>query len=87
VVLLDTLLPAQNARINLFSSVILVLGIVSGPSIGGWLSEYYGWRAIFWFSLPLSGFIFLSIALSLPEKKGQPSPTFDFFGLATFSPF
>ena len=84
-ILVDVLPPARHARINLVSSAILVLGIVSGPSIGGWLSEYHGWRSIFWFSLPMSGFIFLAMALWLPEKKVQANPPFDFFGLATFS--
>ena len=84
-ILLDILPPAQHARINLLSSAVLVLGIVSGPGIGGWLSEYHGWRSIFWFSLPMSGFIFLAMALWLPEKKAQTNPPFDFFGLAALS--
>ena len=62
-----------------------LLGISSGPSIGGWLSEYHGWRSIFYFSLPMAGFIFLAMALSLPEKRAEQNPPFDFFGLATFS--
>ena len=62
-----------------------LLGISSGPSIGGWLSEYHGWHSIFYFSLPMAGFIFLAMALSLPEKRAEQNPPFDFFGLATFS--
>jgi len=33
----------------------------------------------------MSGFIFLAVGLSLPEKKAEQNPPFDFFGLATFS--
>jgi DHA2 family multidrug resistance protein len=84
-ILLDVLPPARHARMSLAWSVCLLLGISSGPSIGGWLSEYHGWRSIFYFSLPMTGFIFLTMALSLPEKKAERSPPFDFFGLATFS--
>jgi DHA2 family multidrug resistance protein len=62
-----------------------MLGIASGASIGGWLSEYHGWRSIFYISLPMSGFIFLAVGLSLPEKKAEQNPPFDFFGLVTFS--
>ena len=62
-----------------------LLGISSGPGIGGWLSEYHGWHSIFYFSLPMTGFIFLAMALSLPEKRAEQNPPFDFFGLATFS--
>ena len=84
-ILLDVLPPARHARISLAWSVCLLLGISSGPGIGGWLSEYHGWRSIFYFSLPMTGFIFLAMALSLPEKKAEQKPGFDFIGLATLS--
>jgi MFS transporter, DHA2 family, multidrug resistance protein len=84
-ILLDVLPPSRHARISLVWTVSQVLGIVSGPSIGGWLSEYHGWRSIFYISLPMGGVIFLSVALSLPEKRAEQNPPFDFFGLTTFS--
>ena len=84
-ILLDLLPPGRHARISLVWSVCLVLGISSGASIGGWLSEYQGWRSIFYVSLPITGFILLSVALLLPEKKAEKNPPFDFFGLAAFS--
>jgi MFS transporter, DHA2 family, multidrug resistance protein len=84
-ILFELLPPARHARISLAWSVCLVLGISSGASIGGWLSEYHGWRSIFYFSLPMTGFIFLTMALSLPEKRAEQKQPFDFFGLATFS--
>ena len=84
-ILLDVLPQPRHARITLVWSVCLVLGISSGASIGGWLSEYHGWHSIFYFSLPMTGFIFLTMALSLPEKRAEQKQPFDFFGLATFS--
>jgi MFS transporter, DHA2 family, multidrug resistance protein len=84
-ILLDVLPPARHPRISLAWSVSLVLGISSGASIGGWFSEYHGWQSIFYFSLPMTAFIFLAMALSLPEKRAEQNPSFDFFGLATFS--
>src|SRR5206468_12771999 len=84
-ILLDVLPPARHARISLVWTVLILLGICTGPGIGGWLSEYHGWRSIFYFSLPTTGFIFLTVALSLPEKRAERNPPFDFFGLATIS--
>jgi DHA2 family multidrug resistance protein len=84
-ILLDILPPARHARINLVVAVTLMLGLLSGPSIGGWLSEYHDWRSMFYVSLPMTGVIFLAVALSLPEQKAEQSPPFDFFGLTTFS--
>jgi DHA2 family multidrug resistance protein len=84
-ILLDVLPPVRHARISLAWSVCFLLGISSGASIGGWLSEYHGWHSIFYFSLPMTGFISLTVALLLPEKRAERSPPFDFFGLAAFS--
>ena len=84
-ILLDILPPSRHARINLVVAVTLLLGLLSGPSIGGWLSEYHGWQSMFYVSLPMAGFIFLVMALSLPEKRAGQNPPFDFFGWATFT--
>ena len=84
-ILLDTLPPPRHPQISLVANVILVMGLLSGPTIGGWLSEYHGWHALFYLILPLAGFIFLAVTLSLPEKRAEQNPPFDFFGLVTFS--
>ena len=84
-ILLDTLPPARHARIGLTWTVTLMVGLLSGPSIGGWLSEYHGWPSMFYLSLPVAGFIFLAMALSLPEKRAEQNRPFDFFGWMTFS--
>ncbi|MBV8590899.1 MAG: MFS transporter [Acetobacteraceae bacterium] len=84
-ILLDILPPSRHARINQVAAVTLLLGLLSGPSIGGWLSDYHGWRSLFYLSLAMAAFIFLAMALSLPEKRPAQTPSFDFFGLTTFS--
>lgn len=84
-ILLEVSPPERHARMSLAWTVCFLLGISSGPGIGGWLSEYHGWPSIFYFSLPMAGFIFLVMALLLPEKMGELNRPFDFFGLATFS--
>ncbi|EGX99495.1 Efflux pump protein [Nitrospirillum viridazoti Y2] len=84
-ILLDLTPLAHHARVGLASTACALFGISSGPPIGGWLSEYHGWPSIFHASLPLAGFVFLVMALWLPEKRAQQSPPFDFFGLAAFS--
>ncbi|PAY04594.1 MULTISPECIES: DHA2 family efflux MFS transporter permease subunit [Bradyrhizobium] len=84
-ILLETRPPAQHARINLIWSLCFLIGISSGPGIGGWLSEYYGWRSIFYVSLPATALVMVVTALLLREKRAERSKPFDFFGLATFS--
>lgn len=81
-ILLDVLPPERHGRISLAATLCFLLGISSGASIGGWISEYWGWHSIFYVSLPVAGLIFLVMTLSLPEKKAERSPSFDVFGLA-----
>jgi len=82
---LETLPLEKRAKFGATWTAIVLLGIVSGPSIGGWVAEHFGWRPIFYISLPLSAYIFLVIALLLAEKKAEKRPTFDFFGFGTFT--
>ncbi|WP_040065893.1 MFS transporter [Pseudomonas batumici] len=82
---LETLAPARRGKFGAVLTAIVLLGIASGPSIGGWVGEYYGWRSIFYISLPLSAFIFLVVNRLLQEKKAEKSPPFDFFGFGTFT--
>ena len=84
-ILLDLLPPGRHARISLVWTVCLILGISTGASIGGWLSEYHGWRSIFYIGLPMAGLVSLAMGLSLPEKKAAQNPPFDFFGFVTFA--
>jgi len=84
-ILLDTVPAPRHPRISLAWTVTLVLGIVSGPSLGGWLCEEYGWPAIFHFGLLLAGVCLLAMALSPPERWAGSVTSLDLFGLATFS--
>ncbi len=84
-ILLDELPPLRHGHIGPVWSVTAMLGIVSGPAMGGWLSEYHGWHSLSYVSLPIAGAIFLTMAVCLKEKKAAESPAFDFFGFATFS--
>jgi DHA2 family multidrug resistance protein len=82
---METLAPEKRMKFGATWTAIVLVGIVSGPSIGGWIAEHYDWRPIFYISLPLSAYIFLVVALLLAEKKAQKAPSFDFFGFGSFT--
>ena len=84
-ILLEQTPPERHARIGLVATATVLVGILSGPAIGGWLSEYHGWRSMFTLGLLVDGLVFLTMALVLSEKKPDQNPPFDFFGLTTFS--
>ncbi|KAF0472158.1 MFS general substrate transporter [Gigaspora margarita] len=52
------------------------LGPFIGPMCGGYLTEYFGWRWMFWFLAIYGGIIFIMILLFLPEtSRTVSSPT------------
>jgi MFS transporter, DHA2 family, multidrug resistance protein len=84
-ILLELTPPSRQTRTGLAWTVTSLLGMLSGPGIGGVLSEFLGWQSIFYLSLPVTAFIALAMGLYLTEKKAENVPSFDFFGLVTFS--
>jgi DHA2 family multidrug resistance protein len=84
-ILLEETPPQRHARAGAVWTVTSLLGMLSGPGIGGWLTEVCGWRSIFYCSLPLVAFVFLAMGFWLAEKKPDQKPPFDFFGVVTFS--
>lgn len=84
-ILLDELPPLRHGHIGPTWSVTAMLGVVSGPAVGGWLSEYHGWHALFYASVPVTTLIALIVAFCLRERRAHRCPPFDFFGFAVFS--
>jgi DHA2 family multidrug resistance protein len=84
-ILLDELPPRRHGHIGMVWAVTALLGILSGPAIGGYVSEFYGWQSIFYISLPPALLVIVAMALFLLEKKAESRPRFDFFGFLTFS--
>lgn len=82
---MTTLTPAQQGTFAPRWTALGLFGIVSAPSLGGWLCEHFAWQSIFYISLPLAAYIFLVVTLLLEEKKAVQRPAFDFFGFTTFT--
>src|SRR5690606_4446694 len=58
----------------------VMLGPILGPTLGGWLTEYYNWRWVFYINLPIGIATFMGIWAFLPETEQDRSRSFDAFG-------
>lgn len=60
---------AHNETARVFSLLMLVTGVapILAPLVGGYISEYFGWRAIFAVLAVLSSLTLLLISVFLPE--------------------
>ena len=83
-VLLDINPPARQARAMAVWVMGVTLGPIIGPALGGWLTEDYNWRWVFYINVPFGILAFLGILSFLPEGPIGKS-RFDFFGFAVLS--
>jgi EmrB/QacA subfamily drug resistance transporter len=64
-------------------SLSSMLAPALGPTLGGWLTEYFGWQSLFLLNLPL-GIAAVAVAFKcLPYQRINASKTFDFPGFIT----
>ncbi|RUO43176.1 multidrug effflux MFS transporter [Idiomarina aquatica] len=67
----DLYTPQASARV--FSFLILVMGVapILAPLFGAYVTEFMGWRALFWIVAALGVACALTIHLVLPETRGR----------------
>ncbi len=73
----------QRARALGAWSAVSGLALALGPVIGGVLSGYAGWRAVFWFNLGFGVLALLAARLTVPETSDRQGRRLDVKGLAT----
>ncbi len=58
------------------------IAAILGPLLGGWLTDSFGWRWIFWFFLPFGVFAWVAVAIALRSPRRARAFTIDWAGLA-----
>jgi|tagenome__1003787_1003787.scaffolds.fasta_scaffold20988361_5 DHA2 family multidrug resistance protein len=64
---------------------VRVVGPVLGPVIGGWLTDHYTWRWIFYINVPLGALAFAGISFFLRETKTSAAARLDWVGFGSLS--
>ena len=59
-----------------------MIGPIAGPALGGWLTDNYNWRWVFYINLPVGIIAFLGILVFIHETRQTRRERFDFFGFA-----
>src|SRR6202049_3505222 len=65
--------------------VAVMAGPVLGPVLGGWLTEAYNWRYVFYINLPIGVLAFVGMTSFLPETARNTTAKLDWFGFGTLS--
>jgi len=77
--------PKDYGRAMSIWGIGATLAPMLGPVLGGWLTDNYSWRWVFYINLPIGMLAFLGLFLSLPKGRRHSSARFDFFGFASLS--
>jgi DHA2 family multidrug resistance protein len=63
----------------------ITLGPILGPALGGWLTDNYSWRWVFYVNLPIGALALAGLYAALPRRAPTKPPRFDLFGFVTLS--
>lgn len=64
-------------------SMASMLAPALGPTLSGWLIQYFSWRSIFMVNVPIGIIAIVLIILFIPQYNLSTSNSFDFIGFAT----
>ncbi len=84
-VLLDAYPREQHGSAMALWGLGVMVGPILGPTLGGWLTEYYDWRWVFYINLPFGILAWLGITAYVHETPLQHGRRFDWFGFAMLS--
>ncbi|HEX3403689.1 MAG TPA: DHA2 family efflux MFS transporter permease subunit [Acetobacteraceae bacterium] len=63
----------------------VMVGPILGPTLGGYLTELYNWRYVFYVNLPVGVVASAGLWLFLPSERPQSNLRFDWFGFTTLA--
>lgn len=77
----------RSEFIKAFTSLVLVgqMGVAFGPTLGGLLTTWMGWRWVFFLNLPIGVFLLFLIARFIPNYSEEALYDFDKRGFLLFS--
>jgi MFS transporter, DHA2 family, multidrug resistance protein len=84
-VLLQINPPERHARAMAVWGIGVILGPIIGPVLGGWLTDNYEWRWVFYINVPAGILSVIGIALFIRHARHGRREAFDWFGFATLS--
>jgi MFS transporter, DHA2 family, multidrug resistance protein len=84
-VLLATYPPHKHGSAMAMFGVAVMAGPVLGPVIGGWLTDSYSWRYVFYINVPIGLLAFAGMTIFLSDTPRNPGQKLDWFGFGTLS--
>jgi DHA2 family multidrug resistance protein len=84
-VLLDINPRERHGQAMALFGVGVMVGPILGPALGGWLTENFNWRWVFFINVPIGALAFYGVGRYIARRSPARSVSFDMFGFATLS--
>ncbi len=86
-ILLETFPPQQHGMAMAIFGVGIMFGPIIGPLLGGWITDNWSWRWIFYINIPIGALSLLLTALVIkdPPYMKRQRMKIDYIGLALLS--
>lgn len=76
----DVIPPAERGKWQGLTSALFGLTSIIGPATGGWLTDNWGWRWVFYVNMPVGAVALVVAALALPRMSKRARHTVDYLG-------
>jgi DHA2 family multidrug resistance protein len=83
--MLDIYPQEQRGSAMAMWGVGVMVGPILGPTLGGYLTDLYNWRWVFYVNLPFGVLATAGLMLFLPKTEGKGSHRFDFLGFGVLA--
>src|ERR1700761_1285162 len=83
--MLDIYPAEQRGSAMAIWGVGVMIGPILGPTLGGYLTEMYNWRFVFYINLPFGILATLGLIFFMPRSRPNDSLRFDWIGFAVLS--
>lgn len=67
--MIDVNRPSRQAQMMAIWGMGIMIGPILGPLLGGWLTENWNWRAVFYVNVPLGAIALLILVAELPSRE------------------
>ena len=83
--MLDIYPPEQRGSAMAIWGMGVMVGPILGPTLGGYLTDLYNWRWVFYVNLPFGIAAVAGLALFMPKTRAQSGMRFDFIGFGVLA--
>jgi DHA2 family multidrug resistance protein len=84
-IILDTFPPEKRGAVFAITGITMIAAPIIGPTLGGWITDNFSWRWIFYINVPVGIIAFLLVMKLVkdpPHARAQGLQHIDYLGIA-----